>query len=183
MLLVIFESRPDCLPQIAALALKSGNGLIAKGGKEAEQCIAVMLSIIQDAIRAALEPVISDAATREQMCKAVSIVSTRDDVSALLELDDCIDLVVPRGSSTMVTHIKNNTKIPVMGHAEGICHIYIDSEADLLKAVQISIDAKTDYPSACNAVETLLIHRSLLEGGKIDMLLRELRANKISLFG
>lgn len=180
---MIFESRPDCLPQIAALAIKSGNGLIAKGGKEAEQCIGVMLSIIQDSICTALEPVVHDEEVRLQMCKAVSIVNTREDVSALLKLDDCIDLVVPRGSSSMVTLIKNNTKIPVMGHAEGICHIYIDVEADMAKATRIVLDAKTDYPSACNAVETLLIHRDLLNGGKVDLLLRDLRASGISLYG
>lgn len=182
-MLVIFESRPDCLPQIAALALKSGNGLIAKGGKEAEQCIGVLLTIIQNSINDALVDTVPDEEARRQMCHAVSIVNTRDDVSALLTLDDCIDLVIPRGSSSMVTHIKNNTKIPVMGHAEGICHIYLDSEADMIKATRIVLDSKTDYPSACNAVETVLINQALLENGKVDIFLRALRSSRVSLFG
>jgi delta-1-pyrroline-5-carboxylate synthetase len=97
--------------------------------------------------------------------------------------DDCIDLVIHRGSNALVSHIKANTRIPVMGHADGVCHVYIDSAADLTKAERIVIDAKTDYPSGCNAAETLLLHEDLVASGAADKLLRALRTKGVSLLG
>eukprot|EP01032_Pedospumella_encystans_P019640 gene19640-22333_t len=174
-LLIIFESRPECLPQIAALALRSGNGLLLKGGKEAERSNAALSSIVADAIK--------DGSEGKVSTDVVSLVTSRNDIDSLLKLDHVIDLVIPRGSNALVSHIKNNTHIPVMGHADGVCHVYIDAEADLVKAERIVIDAKTDYPSACNAMETLLIHQKHVDSGAADKLLRALRASGVALFG
>ncbi|CAN0000785.1 unnamed protein product, partial [Ectocarpus fasciculatus] len=182
-LLVIFESRPDCFPQIAALAIKSGNGLIAKGGREAEGCVRHLLTIIHEAMMAVALKSPACSRSNVELTGAISLVTTRDDISGLLKLDDCIDLVIPRGSNSLVKHIKSNTKIPVMGHSDGICHVYIDKAADMTKAMRITVDAKTDYPSACNAVETLLIHKDILNSGSLDCFLRHLRASGISLYG
>jgi glutamate-5-semialdehyde dehydrogenase len=143
----IFESRPDVVPQIAALAVRSGNAVLLKGGREAAHTNAAL----GEAIRSALG--IHDIAD------AVQLVSTREEVAELLEMDDLISMVVPRGSNEMVRSIQERTRIPVLGHADGICHVFIDESADPEKAVRIAIDSKTQAPSACNAVETLLIHR------------------------
>ncbi len=145
-LLVIFESRPDALPQVAALALRSGNGLILKGGKEAARTNRALHEVITGALR----PDVPSA--------VIGLVETREEVGDLLALDDVIDLVIPRGSNAMVRHIQANTQIPVLGHADGICHVYVDAAADLDMARDIVLDAKTDYPAACNAMETLLVH-------------------------
>jgi len=145
-LLVIFESRPDALPQVASLALRSGNGLILKGGKEAARTNRTLHEVITGALR-------PDVAA-----DVIGLVETREEVSDLLALDDVIDLVIPRGSNAMVRHIQENTRIPVLGHADGICHVFVDAAADPDMARAIAIDAKTDYPAACNAMETLLIH-------------------------
>lgn len=157
-LLVIFESRPDCLPQIAALAIRSANGLLLKGGKEAELSNAVLADLISGVIERTTQGKVSGA--------AISLVKSREEIKSLLALDEYIDLCIPRGSGSMVKYIQENTRMPVMGHAEGICHIYVDSEASLEKACRIVVDAKIDYPSACNAVETLLLHRNLLKPTK-----------------
>lgn len=145
-LLVIFESRPDVLPQVAALAVKSGNGLLLKGGSEARHSNRCLHEVVCEALD--LGPV-------------VGLVETRSEIAELLRLDDVIDLVIPRGSNALVQHIQANTRIPVMGHADGVCHIYVDAEVDVEQAVSIVLDAKTDHPSACNAMETLLLHASL----------------------
>lgn len=174
-LLIIFESRPDCLPQIISLALRSGNGLLLKGGKEAENSNSILFHIISNAI---------ETASGGQVSRdVIGLVKDRATVSELLQLDDSIDLVIPRGSGELVKYIKDNTKIPVMGHAEGVCHVYIDEFADEVKATRIILDAKTDYPSACNAAETLLLHESLVESGIADRILRALRAAGVACYG
>ncbi|MEC8424533.1 MAG: glutamate-5-semialdehyde dehydrogenase [Myxococcota bacterium] len=146
-LLVIFESRPDALPQIAALALRSGNGLLLKGGKEATRSN----RILHEVITGALAPEVPPA--------AVSLVEGRAAIRELLDLDDVIDLVIPRGSGALVQAIQQGTRIPVLGHAEGVCHVYVDAGADPEKAISVVLDSKVDYPAACNAMETLLVHR------------------------
>jgi len=146
-LLIIFESRPDALPQIAALALRSGNGLLLKGGKEATRS------------NRALHRVITGALAPEVPAAAVSLVEGRAAITELLALDDVIDLVIPRGSGALVSAIQQGTRIPVLGHAEGVCHVYVDAAADADKAVSLVLDSKTDYPAACNAMEGLLLHR------------------------
>jgi delta-1-pyrroline-5-carboxylate synthetase len=174
-LLVIFESRPDVLPQVVSLALRSGNGLILKGGKEASRTNTLMHSVIVNAI---------EAATNGRVPKdIVSLVETRQAIDDLLKLDnEFIDLVIPRGSSELVRHIQNNTRIPVLGHAEGICHIFVDKTAKPELAIPIILDSKTDYPSACNAVETVLLH-SDLPRTFVDKLLASLKAAKVHIFG
>jgi delta-1-pyrroline-5-carboxylate synthetase len=147
-LMVIFESRPDALPQVAALALRSGNGLLLKGGKEAVRSNRILHKVITDAIAHEVPP------------QTIGLVETRDEVTDLLALDDVIDLVIPRGSNALVRHIQQNTRIPVLGHAEGVCHVYVDEAANPDMARRIVLDSKTDYPAACNAMETLLVHRN-----------------------
>jgi delta-1-pyrroline-5-carboxylate synthetase len=161
-LLVIFESRPDALPQIAALAIRSGNGLVLKGGREAARSNEVLHRVICEA----LEPDIPG--------QVIGLVTTRDEVSDLLALDDVIDLVIPRGSNQLVRHIQSNTRIPVLGHADGVCHVYVDAQVDLDMACRIVRDAKTDYPAACNAMETLLVHEDLADDGRLAALIEAL---------
>lgn len=150
-LLVIFESRPEVIANITALCIKSGNAGILKGGKESVNTFREMARVINETIAANVDitgvPV-----------GAVQLIETRQDVSDLLSQDEYIDLVVPRGSNALVRNIKNNTKIPVLGHADGICSVYVDEFADIEKAKRITLDAKTNYPAGCNAMETLLIH-------------------------
>ncbi len=147
---VIFEARPDALIQITTLAIKSGNGVILKGGKEAIRSCETLTRVIHQALSAtAVDPA------------AVRLLTTREETIALLQLDEYIDLIIPRGSNSFVRFVQENTRIPVLGHADGICHLYIDRAADLQKAVDITVDAKTQYPAVCNAIETLLVHSSL----------------------
>ncbi|GMH32266.1 hypothetical protein BSKO_00100 [Bryopsis sp. KO-2023] len=154
-LLIIFEARPDALPQIAALAIKSGNGLLLKGGKEAAKSNSLLHRIIGDAI---------EEVAPEVGRSVIGLVQTRAAIGELLKLDSVIDLVIPRGSNSFVSYIQNNTKIPVMGHSDGICHIYVDDEGDLGMALSVCVDAKVDYCAACNAVEKILVHESWAKG-------------------
>lgn len=169
-LLVIFEARPDVLPQVAALAIRSGNGLILKGGKEAINTNTVLHTIITGTIaQFGIDP------------QLVGLVQTHEQIEELLQLKE-IDLVVPRGSADLVSHIQNNTSIPVLGHSEGVCHVYVDSEADIDMAARIVVDAKTDYPAACNAAEVVLIHRDLVVDGRAQPILAALKQNRVQLY-
>ena len=147
----IFESRPDAVPQIASLCWKAGNAVILKGGTEARESNRTLVDLIRQAI----------AAIDQELADAVQMIETRDDVRALLELEDHIDLFVPRGSNDFVRYIQDNTRVPVLGHADGICHAYVDEHADIEQAVSVCYDAKVQYPAVCNAIETVLVHRRI----------------------
>jgi delta-1-pyrroline-5-carboxylate synthetase len=161
-LLVIFESRPDALPQIAALAVRSGNAVLLKGGKEASRSNRALAAVLQAAIAPFVPP------------EVLGLLEGREAVDALLGRDDLIDLVIPRGSNALVASIQARTRIPVLGHADGVCHVYLDAAVDLVKAIPIVRDAKLDYPSACNAMETLLVHRDLVADGRLALVLASL---------
>ena len=147
---VIFESRPDALLQISSLCLKSGNAVLLKGGSEAAETNRVLTDIIS---RASQKTGIPEG--------WITLLETRADVAEMLKMDDYIHLVVPRGSNAFVQYIMENTNIPVLGHADGICHVYVDKKADLDMAVRIAVDSKSQYVAVCNAAETLLIHREV----------------------
>lgn len=170
-LLIVFESRPDALVQIASLAIRSGNGLLLKGGKEARRSNAILHKVITSAIPNTVGE------------KLIGLVTSREEIPDLLKLDDVIDLVIPRGSNKLVSEIKESTKIPVLGHADGICHVYVDKSADMEMAKTIVLDAKIDYPAACNAMETLLIHKDLTSQGRLNVLMVELQREGVKLFG
>lgn len=147
---VIFEARPDALVQISSLCIKSGNCAILKGGKETANTNKVLFNLIKEA---AIEAGLPEGALLQ--------AESHSEIDELLACDKYVDLLIPRGSNAFVSYIMNNTKIPVMGHADGICHIYVDKDADFEKAVRIIVDAKTQYTAACNAVETLLVNRAI----------------------
>ena len=147
---VIFESRPDALVQISSLCLKSGNGVLLKGGSEAARTNRILADLID---RAAVDAGIPDG--------WLGLLETRSDVAEMLDLDTFVDLIIPRGSNAFVRHIMDNTHIPVLGHADGICHVYIDKAADLEMAVKITVDSKTQYVAVCNAAETILVHEAV----------------------
>ncbi|KAI9740936.1 MAG: hypothetical protein M1818_004542 [Claussenomyces sp. TS43310] len=151
-LLIIFEARPEVIANIASLAIKSGNAAILKGGKESTQSFKAISKVISEALVATEVP-----------NSAIQLVTTRDVIPQLLSLDRHIDLVIPRGSNELVRYIKSSTKIPVMGHADGLCAIYLERSADPKLAVDVLVDAKTSYPAACNSVETLLVQDAALE--------------------
>lgn len=165
---IIFEARPDVISQISSLAIKSSNAVILKGGKETTNTNKKILEVINSAL-----------ATVEGFPEnVIQQVFTRDDVGEMLKCDKYINLIIPRGGNSLVKFIKENTKIPVLGHADGICHIFVDKSADLITAEKIIIDAKTQYPSACNSVETLLIHEKFPHK---DELLAALQLDEIKL--
>jgi delta-1-pyrroline-5-carboxylate synthetase len=179
-LMIIFESRPDSMPQIAALALASGNGLLLKGGKEASASNEAIHKVIGDAI----EKGSGGKITRD----IIALVTSRGQVADMLKLDDVVDLVIPRGSNALVSYIKANTRIPVLGHADGVCHVYVDKSAkDASLVTKLVVDAKTDYPSACNAMETLLLHKDTLkntsEGNLAMSVLMSLRMAGVKCLG
>ena len=168
---VIFESRPDAVMQISALAIKSGNGVILKGGREAvRSCTALVQAIKQGLAAAGVDPAV------------VQLLTTREETRALLDLEGYVDLIIPRGSNAFVRFVQENTRIPVLGHADGICQLYIDREADLEQAIAIALDAKTTYPSACNAIETLLIHQDMAATG-LPALVEALHQARVELRG
>ncbi|KAG2618853.1 delta-1-pyrroline-5-carboxylate synthase 1 [Panicum virgatum] len=170
-LLIVFESRPDALVQIASLAIRSGNGLLLKGGKEAMRSNTILHKVITDAL--------PDSVGK----RLIGLVTSRDEIADLLKLDDVIDLVIPRGSNKLVSQIKASTKIPVLGHADGVCHVYIDKSADMDIAKRIVMDAKIDYPAACNAMETLLVHKDLIKSPGLDDILISLKTEGVSIYG
>ena len=147
---VIFEARPDAMVQISTLCLKSGNCAILKGGKETARTNRVLFSIIHDAAVSAGLP-----------ATCLLQAELHNEIDELLQCEKDVDLLIPRGSNQFVQYIMNNTKIPVMGHADGICHIYVDKDVDESMAIDVIIDAKTQYTAACNAVETILVHRDI----------------------
>lgn len=151
---VIFEARPDALVQIAGLCLKSGNAVLLKGGREAMRSNAALFAAIADAGRAAGLPE-----------GWAALLTTREDVSRMLRLDREIDLIIPRGSNAFVRSIMESSRIPVLGHSDGVCHLYMDADCDAALAARVAVDAKTQYPAACNAAETLLVHSAQLHTG------------------
>jgi len=148
---VIFESRPDVVPQVSALALKSGNAVILKGGAEAAHTNEALVALWRETL-GQFPGVPMDA---------VTLLHSRADVLELLALDQDVDLIIPRGSYELVRYIMKNSRIPVLGHGEGLCHVYVDSAADIEKAIAVSYDAKVQYPAVCNAAETLLVHQGI----------------------
>lgn len=149
---VIFEARPDALVQISALCIKSGNCAVLKGGKETRNTNRVLFNVIQNSAVSAGIP---------ESCYIQA--EQHSEIDELLKCHNEVDLLIPRGSNEFVSYIMNNTRIPVMGHADGICHIYVDEHADFAKAIRVICDAKTQYTAACNAVETLLVNRKIME--------------------
>ncbi|MFZ9281288.1 MAG: glutamate-5-semialdehyde dehydrogenase [Prochlorococcaceae cyanobacterium] len=147
---VIFEARPDAVMQIAALAIRSGNGALLKGGREAARSCAAIMAALKRGLAAS-----------SASADALELLTSREESLALLKLDGLVDLIIPRGSNALVRFIQDNTRIPVLGHADGICHLYIDAAADLSQALRVAIDSKTQYPAACNAIETLLLHEQI----------------------
>jgi glutamate-5-semialdehyde dehydrogenase len=167
---VVFEARPDAVPQITGLALKSGNAVLLKGGHEATRSNQAMVEVIHRVLAAHdVEPA------------AVGLLVDRSEFQALLDQDDLVDLVIARGSSAFVRMVRDNTRIPVMGHAEGLCHVYLHAPVDPEMAARVVVDAKCDYPAACNAVETLLWHPDA--GAALDACITALREQDVELRG
>jgi glutamate-5-semialdehyde dehydrogenase len=148
---VIFEARPEALVQISSLCLKSGNAVMLKGGSEAHRTNEALAKVIVTAV----------TDLDERFASAVQLLSTREEINRLLAMDQFVDLIIPRGSNQLVRFIKEHTKIPVLGHADGICHTYVDESADLEMAIRVCFDAKVQYPAVCNAMETMLVHENV----------------------
>ena len=168
---VIFESRPDALVQISTLCLKSGNGVLLKGGSEAAHTNRTLADVIVSASESAGIPV-----------GWLQLLETREDVGEMLKMDESIDLLIPRGSNEFVKFIMDNSNIPVLGHADGICHVYVDEAADLTMASNIVVDAKCQYVAVCNAAETLLVHQTVA-GKFLPMVKKALSAHEVELRG
>lgn len=168
---VIFEARPDALVQISSLCIKSGNCALLKGGKETTYTNRILFKLIKDS---AVEAGLPDGFLVQ--------AEQHNEINELLQCDHDVDLIIPRGSNKFVQYIMDNTKIPVMGHADGVCHIYVDKEVSLEEAIPIIIDAKTQYTAACNAVETLLINRSIAKE-VLPQIATALIENKVELRG
>lgn len=167
---VIFEARPDVITQISALAIKSSNAVILKGGSEAINTNKAVFKIIEKSL----------SQIEGYPENTVNLIFSRSEVKEMLEADKYINLIIPRGSEALVKYIKANTRIPVLGHADGVCHIYIDESADLQKVIDVVIDAKCQYPSACNSVETVLINRNC-EDEILPELLDALKENSVEI--
>ena len=148
---VVFESRPDVVPQVAALALKSGNAILLKGGAEAAHSNELLATLWKETL----------GRFNEIPEDSLQLLQSRADVMELLRLDGEVDLLIPRGGKEFVEYVSRNSRIPVLGHGEGVCHVYVDAAADLHKALAITLDAKTQYPAACNSMETLLVHEKI----------------------
>ncbi len=147
---VIFEARPDAVMQIASLAIRSGNGALLKGGREAARsCQAILDALKQGLAGSPIDP------------GCLELLTSREESLGLLKLDGLVDLIIPRGSNALVRYIQDHTRIPVLGHADGLCHLYVDAAADLDQAVRLTVDSKAQYPAACNAIETLLVHAAI----------------------
>ncbi len=159
-LLVIYESRPEVTVQISALAIKSGNAVILKGGKEAAHSNQALAETIWEAL----------AVFDFMPAGAIQILNTREEVSQILENSDCLDMIIPRGSKALVQQIQAHAKVPVLAHADGVCHVYLDEFADPEKSEEVVLDAKLQYPAVCNAMETLLVHEKILESHLITLL-------------
>ena len=168
----IFEARPDAVPQIGSLCLKSGNAVILKGGAEAQHSNRIIVQLLREGL-SHVEAVPQDA---------IQLIETRAEVAEMLKQDRYLDLIVPRGSNAFVRYVQENTRIPVLGHSEGICHVYIDEEADPQMALALALDSKLQYPAACNAMETLLIHAGVAPELAPD-LIRELRERGVECLG
>ena len=168
----IFESRPDAVPQISSLCFKSGNAVILKGGKEAQNSNKVIVKLLVEAISKV--PGVPQS--------AVQMIETRADVVDMLKEEKYIHLIIPRGSNAFVKYIQENTRIPVLGHSEGVCHGYIDQFADLDMAIRLCLDAKLQYPAVCNAMETLLVHKNFAEKVLPD-LVEKFREKQVELVG
>ena len=169
---VVFESRPEVVPQLASLALKSGNAIILKGGSEAANTNEVLVAVW----RGALERF------SEVPADSIHLLQTRADVLELLALDKDVDLIIPRGSYELVRYITEHSRIPVLGHGDGICHVYVDSSADMQKAVDIAYDAKVQYPAVCNAAETLLVHEEIA-AKYLPQIVQKLKSAKVEIRG
>ena len=148
---VVFESRPDVVPQVASLALKSGNAVLLKGGAEAVNTNECMVAVWRETLRQ----------FPEVPGESIQLLQSRSDVMELLHLQGEVDLLIPRGSKEFVAFMEQNSRIPVLGHGEGICHVFVDRAADLNKAVSVTLDSKVQYPAACNSIETLLVHKEI----------------------
>jgi len=168
----IFESRPDAVPQISSLCLKSGNAVILKGGTEAQNTNKVIVSLLANAI----------GQVEGVPATAIQMIETRAEVAQMLDQDRYINLVVPRGSNAFVRYIQENTRIPVLGHSEGICHGYIDEGADIEMAVRVVLDSKLQYPAACNAMENLLVHRDVAPK-VLPLLVEKFKERQVELVG